>query len=240
MYANEAEVGEGVRASGMRAEVMVTTKVAPTLAGAARTRTLGQGEPAQAAARHHRSAADPLAEPARAARRNARRHGQVKQRGLRAPIGVSNFTVALLEEAMKVSPEPIVCNQIEYHPFLDQAKVIAACKAHGMAVVAYSPIARGGAHGRQGAGAHRHGARQDRGAGLAALAGAAGHRRDPAHQQDRSGWRRISRCSTSNCRDAEMARDRTARATAAAASSIGLVAEVGLRRARDGDLKPAS
>ena len=45
MYGNEREVGEGVRASGMRAEVMVTTKIQPTNAGAARRRTLGQGKP---------------------------------------------------------------------------------------------------------------------------------------------------------------------------------------------------
>ena len=31
MYDNEREVGEGVRASGKRAEVMVTTKVQPTM-----------------------------------------------------------------------------------------------------------------------------------------------------------------------------------------------------------------
>ena len=43
-------------------------------------------------------------------------------------IGVSNFTVALLEEAIQVSPEPVVCNQFECHPFLNQDKVIAACK----------------------------------------------------------------------------------------------------------------
>jgi len=36
-----------------------------------------------------------------------------------------------------------VCNQVEYHPFIDQTKVLAACAAHGMAVVAYSPIAKG-------------------------------------------------------------------------------------------------
>src|SRR5262249_21783749 len=40
--------------------------------------------------------------------------------------------------------EPLVCNQIEMHPFIDQSKVIAACRRHGMAVVAYSPVARGG------------------------------------------------------------------------------------------------
>jgi 2,5-diketo-D-gluconate reductase B len=37
----------------------------------------------------------------------------------------------------------LVCNQFECHPFLDQSKLIAACRQHGMAVVAYSPIAKG-------------------------------------------------------------------------------------------------
>jgi 2,5-diketo-D-gluconate reductase B len=57
--------------------------------------------------------------------------------------------VAMLDEANAVSPEPVVCNQIECHPFLNQDKVIAACRAHGMAVVAYSPVARGGAAGNE-------------------------------------------------------------------------------------------
>jgi diketogulonate reductase-like aldo/keto reductase len=70
---------------------------------------------------------------------------KLKQAGLARHIGVSNFTVAMLAEAVRLSSEPLVCNQIEVHPFLDQSKVIAACRAHGMAVVAYSPIARGGA-----------------------------------------------------------------------------------------------
>jgi diketogulonate reductase-like aldo/keto reductase len=70
---------------------------------------------------------------------------KVKQAGLARHIGVSNFTVALINEAVRLSSEPLVCNQIEVHPFLDQAKVLAACRAQGVAVVAYSPIARGGA-----------------------------------------------------------------------------------------------
>jgi diketogulonate reductase-like aldo/keto reductase len=72
---------------------------------------------------------------------------EVKREGLTRHIGVSNFTVALIEQAVALTTEPLVCNQIEYHPFLDQSKVIAACHRHDMAVVAYSPIARGKAAG---------------------------------------------------------------------------------------------
>src|SRR6202030_1076655 len=72
---------------------------------------------------------------------------KVKQSGYARHIGVSNFTVALIEEAVRLAAEPLVCNQIEMHPFLDQSKVTAACRARGMAVVAYSPIAPGGAAG---------------------------------------------------------------------------------------------
>jgi diketogulonate reductase-like aldo/keto reductase len=74
---------------------------------------------------------------------------KMKRQGFVKQIGVSNFTVALLAEAIKLSKEPLVCNQIECHPFLDQDKVIAACRKAGMAVVAYSPIARGGAKGNK-------------------------------------------------------------------------------------------
>jgi 2,5-diketo-D-gluconate reductase B len=80
--------------------------------------------------------------------RSARRwvlYAKVKRVGLAQHIGISNFTVAMIEQAVKLADEPLVCNQIEMHPFLDQSKVVAACRAHRMAVVAYSPIARGGA-----------------------------------------------------------------------------------------------
>ena len=73
---------------------------------------------------------------------------KMKKAGYVRAIGVSNFTVALLDETAKITTE-VVCNQIECHPFLNQDKVIAACKKHGMAVVAYSPVARGGAAGNE-------------------------------------------------------------------------------------------
>jgi len=70
---------------------------------------------------------------------------QAKEGGMARHIGVSNFNVALLDEATTLSAEPLICNQFEMHPFLDQSKLVAACRAKGMAVVAYSPIARGNA-----------------------------------------------------------------------------------------------
>ena len=44
---------------------------------------------------------------------------------------------------MKLASEPLVTNQIEVHPFLDQSKVLAACRTHGLSVTAYCPMARG-------------------------------------------------------------------------------------------------
>ncbi len=57
-------------------------------------------------------------------------------------IGVSNFTVDLLEqvEALKV---PILCNQFEYHPYLDQSALLAKTKAMGCFATAYCPLAKG-------------------------------------------------------------------------------------------------
>jgi diketogulonate reductase-like aldo/keto reductase len=68
---------------------------------------------------------------------------RMKLAGFTRHIGVSNFTVPLLEAAVRLATEPLVTNQIEWHPYLDQSKVVAACRRHGISVTAYSPIARG-------------------------------------------------------------------------------------------------
>ncbi len=147
MYDNEREVGEGVRASGLRSEVTVTTKVQPTLLAShdlersvKESLTRLQLDVIDLLLIHWPNPRVPLAETL-AAMAKMKREGYTRQ------IGVSNFTVALLEEANRISTEPLVCNQIECHPFLNQDKVVAACRKLGMAVVAYSPIARGGAMG---------------------------------------------------------------------------------------------
>jgi 2,5-diketo-D-gluconate reductase B len=145
MYDNEREVGEGVRNSGNRAEVIVTTKVQPTLlAPPDLERSVKESlarlrlDHIDLLLIHWPNPRVPLVETLGAM-------AKMKRQGYARAIGVSNFTLAMLDEANRVSPEPVVCNQIECHPFLDQRKIIEACRRHEMAVIAYSPIARGGA-----------------------------------------------------------------------------------------------
>jgi len=147
MYGNERAVGEGVRASGLRTEVTVTTKIQPSLLAPRDVERSVKESLAQLRLDvidllliHWPNPRVPLAETLSAM-------AKMKREGYARAIGVSNFTVALLEEASKASSEPLVCNQVECHPYLDQDKVIAACRKHGMAMVAYSPIARGQAKG---------------------------------------------------------------------------------------------
>ncbi len=144
MYGNEREVGEGVRASGVaRAEILVTTKVAPgNLAPKALKASVKESLAQLKTSEldllllHWPNKDVPLADTIGAL-------CEVKRAGQARHIGVSNYTVALLDEANRLASEPLMCNQIEMHPYLDQSKVIAATRKHGMAVVAYSPIARG-------------------------------------------------------------------------------------------------
>jgi 2,5-diketo-D-gluconate reductase B len=146
MYDNEREVGEGLRASGVaRDEVFLTTKIWPSHFAPLELERAAKGSLARLRfdqvdllLLHWPNPQIPLAETLGAL-------GKVKREGFARHIGVSNFTVALIEEAVRLSTEPLVCNQVEMHPFLDQSKVVAACRAHGMATVAYSPIARGNA-----------------------------------------------------------------------------------------------
>lgn len=144
MYGNEREVGEGVRASGIRREdVFVVTKVAPEhLAPQALERSVKESigalrlGPIDLLLLHWPNKGTPLEDTIAALIK-------VKREGLAHHIGVSNYTIGLLKEADRLAGHRLVCNQIEVHPYLDQSKVIAAARALDMAVVAYSPTARG-------------------------------------------------------------------------------------------------
>jgi 2,5-diketo-D-gluconate reductase B len=143
-YGNETEVGEAIRASTTpRDQIFVTTKVwHDSLRDGALQRS------AEASLKrldigwvdllliHWPSREVPLDEQIRAL-------CDAKRRGLARHIGVSNFPARLLDAAVRAADEPIVTDQVEYHPFVDQTAVASACRAHGIALTAYMPLARG-------------------------------------------------------------------------------------------------
>jgi 2,5-diketo-D-gluconate reductase B len=143
-YDNEREVGEGLRASKVRRdEVFVTTKIwtthfAPNDLERSTKESLTRLRLTEVdlLLLHWPNPQVPLVETLGAL-------AHAKKLGMARHIGVSNFTVALVDEAVAVCPEPLVCDQVEYHPYLDQTRVREACARHGIAVVAYSPVAKG-------------------------------------------------------------------------------------------------
>lgn len=143
-YGNEKENGEGLRQSGIKREdVLVTTKVRennllPENFNKSLDQSLANLQlPYVDLLLIHWNNKDIPFKVSIGALCQAKKDGRAKH------VGVANFTTTMLDEAWAVTTEPLVCNQIEMHPFINQDKVLAACKKHGMAVVAYCPIARG-------------------------------------------------------------------------------------------------
>ena len=143
-YGAEEWVGEGIRASGLpRKDIWVTTKVTEENAKADDfTRSVDTSLKAlgldyvDLLLIHWPQPKVPLKETLGALAK-ARREGLTKN------IGVSNFTVALLDEAVGKCPEPLFTNQIEYHAYIRQDKIIAACGRYGLLVTCHVPLARG-------------------------------------------------------------------------------------------------
>lgn len=143
-YENEEAVGAGIRASGLpRDELFVTTKVWHSELKADDFRRSVEGSLERLGLSHvdllliHWPNADiPLSETLGAL-------NEAKRQGLARHIGVSNFTARLVREAARLSREPLVVNQCEYHPYFDQTKVREACRENGLAFTSYCPLGRG-------------------------------------------------------------------------------------------------
>lgn len=148
MYGNEEEVGEAVEASDLdRSEIFVTSKL-----------NNGFHEPEEARAAFERTLSDlgldyvdlflihwPL----------PTRYGgdyvstwqtleEFKSQGRSRSIGVSNFQPDHLERLASETDTTPAINQIESHPYLTNDSVRQYCHEHGIAVEAWSPIAKGG------------------------------------------------------------------------------------------------
>ncbi len=146
MYGNEEAVGAGLRAGGLgRDEVFLTTKIWHTdladgdLQGSLQASLERlQVEQVDLALIHWPSSNGVPLEESIAALNACHSNGWARH------IGVSNFPVKLLDQAAKLSQQPLVCNQVEYHPMLNQDAVLGACRRLGMAMVSYCPLFRGG------------------------------------------------------------------------------------------------
>ena len=68
---------------------------------------------------------------------------QLSDEGKVQNVGVSNFSVNLLEESQSVSEVPITVNQIKYHPGEQKRDVLQWCNEHRVVVTAYTPLGRG-------------------------------------------------------------------------------------------------
>jgi 2,5-diketo-D-gluconate reductase B len=141
-YGNEREVGAGIRESGVaREDIWLTTKVPHDEAEPAKVRAAAEGSLERLGTDyvdllllHWPSAEVPLEETI-VALDLLRRDGKAKH------IGVSNFPAGHLQRALEVAP--LLCDQVEYHPFLDQAKLLQVAEEHDVLITAYSPLAHG-------------------------------------------------------------------------------------------------
>jgi diketogulonate reductase-like aldo/keto reductase len=143
-YGTERQVGEGMRASGVpRADIFLCTKVSHEYLRAddfARSveeslKTLGV-DYVDLLLVHWPNLKIPLAETMAAL-------AKAKRQGLARHVGVANFNIALLDQAISLCPEPLVTLQAEYHPYLDQTTLLNACRARGLIYTAYCPLGRG-------------------------------------------------------------------------------------------------
>ena len=159
-YGSERGVGHGIRASGVaRKDIFVTTKVSHEYLRAddfarsvdASLKELGL-DYVDLLLVHWPNPEIDLGETmtalAKAKRQNLTRH-----------IGVANFPIELLDAAISCCPEPLLTDQVEYHPYLDQSKIHAACRRRGLILTAHCPLGRGRLIGDPvlGAIARRHG-----------------------------------------------------------------------------------
>ena len=143
-YGNEADVGAGIADSGLaRGDLFVTTKVWPDhFEPSAMRRSAAESlerlglDHVDLLLLHWPNPDVPLSTSVPAL-------CGLQKAGLARHVGISNFNVKLIEEAVRIADVPLAVNQVEYHPFLTQRDVLAALGKAGMALTAYSPIARG-------------------------------------------------------------------------------------------------
>jgi 2,5-diketo-D-gluconate reductase B len=67
----------------------------------------------------------------------------LREQGLAQAIGVCNFNLPMIRRAVEEIGAPIAAHQVEYHPFLSQATMLAYLRSHNISLTAYAPLAQG-------------------------------------------------------------------------------------------------
>lgn len=144
MYGNEAETGEALAATGIaRDELCVTTKVHPDNFGEADfMNSVEQSlkslrmDYVDALLVHWPPVGGDIAPSLRLLQ-------QTLERGLTRNIGISNYTAQMMRDAKSIVDAPLITNQVEFHPLLDQSILLRAASETGIPLASYSSVARG-------------------------------------------------------------------------------------------------
>jgi 2,5-diketo-D-gluconate reductase B len=144
MYQNESDVGAAIRSSGIaRSDVFVTTKV--WVGNYSRDRFMASVDASLRELRsdyidlllvHWPRGGAPLAEQVEGLNR-AVSSGKVRH------VGVSNYSADMMRAATALLEHPLVTNQVEYHPFLDQTTLLRQVAASESSLMAYCGMAVG-------------------------------------------------------------------------------------------------
>ncbi len=144
MYGNEAEAGEALKATGIpREDLCITTKVHPDNFG--EDRFMASVERSLKALQVDRVDVLLLHWPQKdgSVASSLKLLQAARDRGLAGDIGVSNYTVQMMRDAKSIVDAPIVTNQVEFHPLLNQDRLLAGANEVGIPLSSYCSVARG-------------------------------------------------------------------------------------------------
>jgi 2,5-diketo-D-gluconate reductase B len=141
-YGNEAWVGRALADSGVpREEIWLTTKIPHGEADPEEARRAAEESLRRLDVDHLDLLLLHWPNPDVPMERTLEAMAQLREEGKAREIGVSNFPAAMLERALEVAP--VFCDQVEYHPFLDQEPLLRLARERDVLITAYSPLAHG-------------------------------------------------------------------------------------------------
>jgi len=144
MYGNEAETGEALQHSKLaRPDLCIVTKVHPDNYSEAKFMASVEGslkklraDYVDALLLHWPTIGGDIAPSLRLLQKSL-------DKGYARHIGISNYTVKMMHQAKAIVDAPLLMNQVEFHPLLNQNKLLAAATETGIPLSSYCSVARG-------------------------------------------------------------------------------------------------